>query len=206
MKKLFLAFLLFTATATFAQGFEGIIEFKKMSFMDTTLYRYYVKGNQVRIEEMGSKGKVSGVMLVDLAAKKVVALNMDRKLYMDVENKPATMNGKLEVNKKGGSKKVCGQDAKVWTVTNKDENTTVTYSVASGKYDFFVPLLKTLNRKDKTAVYFLQVSDNAGVFPVEAIEKAGNEVKTSLITTKIEKKPVDLSLFQVPKDFQKYQK
>lgn len=206
MKKLLLSALLFASAAASAQSFEGLIEFRKITPFDTTNYKYFVKGNNVRIEEVGSRGKVTGVMLVDLGSKKVTALNMDRKLFMDVENKPAAVTGKPEINKKGGSKKVAGIDCKVWTVKNPSENTEITYSVAPGKYDFFVPLLKTLNRKDKSASYFLQIPDNGSVFPAEAIEKSGNEVKMSLVTSKIEKKPVDATLFQVPKDFQKYQK
>lgn len=206
MKKLLFIFAtLFVFTAN-AQSFEGIIEFRKFSMLDTTLYRYYVKGNNVRIEEMGSKGKISGIMLVDINTKKVTALNVDRKLYMDVENKPATFTGKAEVNKKGAAKKVNGIDTKTWTVKNPAENTEITYSVTAGKYDFFVPLLKTLNRKDKAAVYFLQIPENTGVFPAEAIEKTGSDVKMSLVTSKIEKKQLDASLFQVPKEYQKYQK
>ncbi len=206
MRKLVLCSLLFVSAALSAQSFEGVIEFRKMTPFDTTNYKYFVKGNNVRIEEVGSKGKVTGVMLVDLAGKKVTALNMDRKLFMDVDNKPASVTGKPEVNKKAGNKKVAGADCKIWTVKNAAENTEVTYAVAPGKYDFFVPLLKTLNRKDKSAAYFLQIPDNSSVFPAEAIEKSGKEVKMSLVTSKIEKKPVESSLFQVPKDFQKYQK
>jgi hypothetical protein len=206
MKNIFFSFLLLVSAAASAQSFEGVIEFTKMTSIDTSHYKYFVKGNNVRIDEIGSKGKVTGVMLVDLAAKKVTALNIDRKLYMDVDNKPAQITGKPEINKKGGSKKVAGVDCKIWTVSNPTEKTEMTYAVAPGKYDFFVPMLKTLNRKDKAAMYFLQIPDNASGFPAEAIEKSGNEIKTSLVTSKIEKKTVDASIFQVPKDFQKYQK
>src|SRR5687768_11718041 len=106
-------------------------------------------------------------MLVDLIAKKVTALNADRKIYMDINNKKPEVKGKPEVNKTSSTKKVAGMDAKVWTVTNKDEATEVSYSVASGNFDFFIPLLESLNRKDKSAVYFQQISGNSKVFPVE---------------------------------------
>ena len=45
---------LFT-TMTQAQSFEGVIEFKKTSGPVVTSYKYYVKGDHVRIEEVSSK-------------------------------------------------------------------------------------------------------------------------------------------------------
>src|ERR1043165_5133225 len=57
-------------TFTAAAQFEGVIEFKKASTTDTTNYVYYVKGNQVRIDEIGSKShKIEGSFLVDMDAK-----------------------------------------------------------------------------------------------------------------------------------------
>ena len=55
MKNLFLSsFFLVLSTAIFAQAFEGVIEFKKLTTTDTINYVYYVKGAKVRIDEIGS--------------------------------------------------------------------------------------------------------------------------------------------------------
>jgi len=191
-----------------AQSFEGIIEFKKNTISDTISYRYYIKGNQIRIDDMGSKGKLTGTMLVDTKTNKVIALSPERKLYMDVENstKPGPA-GTPEVTKTTNTKKIAGYDCKQWRIKNKDENTEVSYWVAEGHFDFFIPLLKTLNRKDKMATYFLMVPDNGGVFPFEASERTlVRQEKGSLVTTKVEKKAIDAKLFDIPKDYQKYTK
>ena len=59
----------FSFTAV-AQSFEGVIEFKKSSNTDTTSYVYTVKGNQVRIDEIGSKShKVEGSFLASKSTK-----------------------------------------------------------------------------------------------------------------------------------------
>ena len=82
--------ILFAFTQTInAQSFEGVIEFKKSSSSDTSSYVYTVKGNQVRIDEIGSKSrKVEGSFLVDMDAKTMKFINHDRKLYGD-QNTPA---------------------------------------------------------------------------------------------------------------------
>ena len=41
----------------FSQTFEGVIEFKKASTIDTTSYVYYVKGENVKIDEIGTKSR-----------------------------------------------------------------------------------------------------------------------------------------------------
>lgn len=191
----------------FAQSFEGVITFKKNTLTDTTHYKYVIKGNNVRIEEMGSKGNTTGIMLVDLKAGKVVALSPDRKLYMDVENSAKVVTGNPEVTKTKNTKEIAGYKCTQWRVKNKEQDTEISYYVADGKFDFFVPLLKTLNRKDKMASYFLQIPDNSGVFPMEATERTLlRGEKASLVVTNVEKKTVDAKQFEIPADYLKYDK
>ena len=50
---------LFAITAAIqAQSFEGTIEFTKTTGPVVTNYKYYVKGDHVRIEELSSRGNV----------------------------------------------------------------------------------------------------------------------------------------------------
>ncbi|HRH36912.1 MAG TPA: hypothetical protein PK760_01120, partial [Flavobacteriales bacterium] len=44
-----------------AQGFEGVIEFTKTTGPVITNYKYYVKGDRIRIEEISSRGEVQGI-------------------------------------------------------------------------------------------------------------------------------------------------
>ena len=53
---LVLAFLA-GATLVSAQPFEGIIEFTKTTGPVVTTYRYYVKGDRIRIEVVGLDGQ-----------------------------------------------------------------------------------------------------------------------------------------------------
>ena len=58
-----------------AQNLEGVIEFTKTTGPVVTNYRYYVKGDRVRIEEISARGDVQGIMLVDTRDKTVFAIS-----------------------------------------------------------------------------------------------------------------------------------
>jgi hypothetical protein len=210
MKKHILVLFLFSAISvlSIAQPFEGVMDFNKISVVDTIKYRYYVKGNNVRIEEMNKKGVIAGIMLVDLAKGSILALSPDRKMYMEVPalSKPA-VTGKVEVNKTAGKKIINGYTCKLWRMRNKAENTEVSYWVAEDKFDFFNSLLKVLNRKDKLSVCFMQAPTVVGAMALEATERnLLRDFKNAIVTTKIEKKVLDASLFSIPAEYKKYDK
>ena len=50
-----------------AQSYEGSIEFKMETAKDTTTNIYYVKGNTVKLDQIGRKsGKVEGSFIFDI--------------------------------------------------------------------------------------------------------------------------------------------
>ena len=162
MKKLILSLIAVTlmivgfTKQTSAQAFEGMIEFKKASAIDTTSYVYYVKDDKVRIDEMGTKShKVEGSFLIDLKAKTMIALNTDRKLYTNQTPPSApVMKGMCNVKKGTNSKTVQGNKCNEYIVTNTEDATIITYYISDGKYSFFEPLLHLLNRRIKHQCIF----------------------------------------------------
>lgn len=198
----------FTFAAS-AQSFEGTIEFKKASTTDTTNYVYTVKGNMVRIDEIGTKShKVEGSFLIDLDSKTMKFLNHDRKLYGDQNTASAPIiKGNCVVKKGQNVKNIQGYKCVEYIVTNNEENTQITYYIADGKFSFFEKLLRQLNRKEKSAIYFLQITDIKNMFPMLSVQTdlSGKE-QTRLEVTKITKKEVDPSLFEVPKGYNKFEK
>jgi hypothetical protein len=210
MRKLTLsaiASLLFLAG--FSQSFEGTIEFKRILPNDTSVYVYVVKGQKIRIDELGSDGKtVQGSMLVNIADKKVTALSHDRKLYMDRPFKADdSPKAKLELDKSENSKFINGFKCNQWRVKNKDKDSEITYWVAEGGFDFFKPLLEVINRKDNFATFYLQLPETTGFFPMLAVERSLlRDEKGRLQVTKVTKKNVDASLLEVPKGYSKVDK
>jgi len=195
------------AYAANAQAFEGTIEFTKTTGPVVTNYKYYVKGDHVRIEEINSRGEVQGIMLVDTKDRTVYALSPERKLYMDVPNMRLPKDVKTEVKKTGEMKDIAGYKCEKWVVKSATEDRTITYWVAADEFTFFVPLLETLNRKDEQAVFFLEIDGATGVFPMLGVEQKldGSEV-SKLEVTKVTKGVQKATLFEVPGDYNKFER
>ena len=181
-----------------------------MTTTDTTRYIYYVKGDNVRIDEIGSRSnKVEGTFLLDLNAATMISLSHDRKLYMDQKpGNPVNIGGKPEVLNTKATKTVLGVKCKELVVNNKDENTTVKYYIGGSKFGFFVKMLKLMNRKDKPASYFMLVQKEAGDgFPYMSIQTDNTGKETGrLEVLKMEKKTIDQAMFAIPKDYHKFEK
>lgn len=198
----------FSLTAT-AQVFEGIIEFRKTSPTDTIDYLYYVKDNNVRVDEVGSRSKkVEGSFLVDLNAKTMKSVNHDRKLYMDQPTPSAPiLKGACTVAKGQNVKNLQGYKCTEQIVTNNTEGVTITYWLADGKFAFFDKLLRQLNRKDKQSVYYLQIPETKNMFPMLSIQTDLKGKETGrLEVTKITKKTLTPDTFDIPKGYTMFQK
>ncbi|MCB0429572.1 MAG: DUF4412 domain-containing protein [Flavobacteriales bacterium] len=197
-----------TVGASMADGFEGTIEFVKMTQTDTSNYVYYVKGDHIRIENT-VRGEVKGVMLVDLGEKSLLALSPERKLYMDVNNSPLNPGDKnnYEVMKTGNKKTIQGFECEQVRVRNKSQNTEVTYWLASGGFQFFPSLINTVNRKENTSIYYLVIDGFEDAFPFLTVENSLlREERTRMEVTKITKKSIDDKLFNVPDGYVKFEK
>lgn len=205
MKKLFFTLLLFGFIASsFAQSFEGVIDFRKTTGEEKVYYSYTVKGNKVRIDEKSEDGKsVIGTLLVDLNSKEILALSHDRKLFMKREAKTTErVAGSPKIIRSGNHRFIQGFDCEQWRVKNETEKTEISYWVTKGNYDFFLPLLGVLGRKDRFATYYLAIPDREGYFPVDAVERdiQRNE-KGRLEVLTITEKKLENSLFEVPKTY-----
>ena len=213
MKKYILQFIsvmvmgIFFSTVAPAQSFEGTIEFKRATSTDTTNYVYYVKGYLVRIDEIGTKShKAEGTFLVDMDQKTMKSLNHERKLYMDQSTPASPVTKGTCTVKKGEAKNLQGYKCIEYTVTNTEENTEISYWLAEGKFSFFEKLLRQLNRKDKSSVYFLQIPSIKNTFPMLSIQKSlDGKDQMRLEVTKIVKKEIDPSMFEIPKGYNKFE-
>ncbi len=205
MKKNFLCFFLLGCILTsFGQSFEGVIDFRKTNLAEKTYYSYTVKGNKVRIDEKTEDGAtIIATLLVDLSSKEVLALSHDRKLYMTREAKTTDrVAGSPKVIRSGNHRFIGESDCEQWRVKNEADNTEISYWVYKGNYDFFLPLLGILGRKDRFATYYLAIPDREGYFPVDAVERdAQRNEKGRLEVIKIEKKKLDDNLFVVPQSY-----
>jgi hypothetical protein len=210
------SFLLFIATGltilnTNAQSFNGTVDFKYATMKDTTNNVYIVKDKIIKLDQFSKKtGNIEGSFIFDLGVNTIKFVNPKRKVWGEHKSEtPAAIKGKCEVTKGTGSKTIQGLKCVDYTVKNTDENTIITYWVATDKLNFFMPVLKLWNRKDKQSVYFAQITGlSEGSMPLMSEEKQISDGKslTRLEVTKITKKMPDEASVSVPPEFTKFDK
>ena len=190
-----------------AKPFQGDITFDKTVGSLNLNYKYYVKDNMVRIEEINKKGSVDAIKIVNIETKKVIALSPERKLFLEAPLRSPAGNVKVEVNKTGNIKELLGQSCEEVVVINKEQDRKIIYWVSEGNYAFFIPMLEALNRKEKQAMYYLKIKGLENYFPMKSIEYvlSSGDVVSELTTKLINIESKDDALFSVPEDYTKFE-
>ena len=206
--KLLVASLTLSVMAV-AQSYEGSIEFKMETSKDTTTNIYYVKGKDVKLDQIGRKsGKVEGSFVFNTETNEIKFVNPVRKVWGEHKSEtPPIVKGVCVFTKGTNTKSIQGVKCVEYTVKNTEENTSITYWVAENKFSFFVPVIKLWNRKDKQSVYFNQIKDlPEGSMPLFSEEKQINDGKliTKLEVVKIGKKVPDDASLVVPPNYNKF--
>ena len=220
MKKLFLSFLVLIFIWPLAISrqhihsrqsvpFEGTIEFIQSNGIDTSCYKYYIKGNNVRIDDLDAETKkLDGSFLIDLTTKKITALSPGRHLYFyPPASLPLKPGGKPKAEQTGKTRRINGYVCRQWLVTDAQEGIKIYYWLAYDHFNFFDAMLKVLNRKNNFSEYYLQIPGTKGMFPILAIEEdmAGNkkgEMKAGRIITTT----LNGNLFQIPSGYTEFNK
>jgi hypothetical protein len=199
--------LAFVAAPSVRANFEGVIDFTKKTGNTEVKYKYFVKGDKMRIEDFGTDGTLQGIMLVDAGNNKVIGISPERKLWMDMPNNRQRKEVKLDVQKTNNTKEFAGYKCTEWKVTCKDEDRVISYWMANDQFTFFIPMLKTLNRADKLSLYFLRLNGADGMFPMLGEEKKSDgTLITTLKVSSVKKQALDASIFDIPQGYSKYDK
>ncbi|MFN8713513.1 MAG: DUF4412 domain-containing protein [Bacteroidota bacterium] len=204
LRKLFTIYFMLLAVLAGAQNFEGIIEFKKQQPGDSVNLVYSVNGNQVRVDEIRARShNIFRSFLLDLKAGSCIFINHAKKEWTQLGNtgKPV-VPASITVESTKESKSLFGNKCNKHIVKNTADNSSIHYYVSSGRYMFFVPMLELLNQREDFSTNYLALPVKDGSFPFLAVkyDAAGKEVGR-LEVTRIEKKVVSASVFDVPKDY-----
>ena len=207
-KRIFLlltGFLLFSPVLK-AETFEGFIKFNQYTSYDTTLLRYSVRNNKIRINKYDNEGRLIECLLVDTDKKRVIALNPQKKLYRPLELKEIKTTEKAknyDIIRSGNHKKINGVKCYQWRVRNRKNNTEIAYWVAEKKFGFFNDLIELLERTNKIYEFFSEIPGKKGMFPLLSIERTLlRKERQRLAVTEITSKTMDESLFEIPDDYQ----
>lgn len=190
--------------------FEGKIRFVQETVEDTLYYTYFIKENFVRLDVLDdckSCTKTDNYMIFDLSKNSITAVKPSRKMYISIPPKPYVDNKdqNFQIIKSKNNKKIQGYKCYQWRVKNKEQNTEVSFWVAQDNFNFFEDFLRLWNRSEKHAVYFLQIPENEGFFPMLSEERTTlREQKMTLRVMEISKQNLDPSMFNLPKDYKSY--
>jgi hypothetical protein len=187
-----------------SQNFEGLIEFKKQTGSNAVNYVYYIKGDKVRIDEFAPGTRtVEASFILDTKASTMIYLNHTRKMWgtRTPTSPTAAPAGCMAATTKN-SKEIFGYKCMEQTVTNAHDSTQISYFIAPGKFAFFAPMVKLLNRQENFSTYLLAITLKDGSMPLLAIEKDMKGVeKGRLEVTRIEQKVLAPALFDTPADY-----
>ncbi len=185
-----------------AQSFEGVVEMKTKSEQGSPTLTYMMKGGNARIEFESPRGK--GIMLHMGKEEKNYMLMTGMQMYMEIGGgagaEQAAEAKKPGIKKTGKTEKILGYDAEQIMVTTEDADHEVWAAKGIGEFVRFTGM----GRRQQQGAQWEGMAEFKGYFPLRIVskDKEGNE-KSSLEVTKIEKKPLDGSLFQIPSDYKK---
>lgn len=208
---IFLANLFESFSYSQPNTFEGEIIFVRETLTDTSYFSYKIKGDKVRIDELDNRLKTKNYMIINLDNPKIYAVNPTRKLYTKLPVQPWNHDNNpqsdFQVIKTDNYKYLNGYKCKQWRVRNKKENTEIAYWVADKDFAFFQKLLRLLNRSEKSSEFYLRIPETNGYFPMLSVERSMlREKKSKLEVIKLNKKSMDETLFEIPKDYKAFQK
>jgi hypothetical protein len=189
--------------------FEGTINFMQVNGTDTSMYKYSIKGNNVRVDNFDIRTKNNeGIYLIDLGAKKMTALSPVRKIYFDQPaGAPAKPAGTPKVTKTANIKKINGYNCTEYDVTDADESTKIVYWLSAGHFDFFNNMLQILNRKDKFSEYYLAIPNTQGMFPMVATQyDMSGAVKGAMKASDVVKGAQSDDTFKIPAGYKEFKK
>lgn len=206
MINFFISFLFFIGFPVSTQTFEGNISFVEQKLSDTVYYTYYIKGNFVRIDSYDRNQNQIRSIIIDLEKNEMTSLNHERKLFINKPVLPKMLNEEgFEIIKTGNTKMINGYRCYQWRVKNIDNNTEIAYWVTEGNFDFFIDMLKLFDETEKTSMYYLQIPNNTGYFPIVSEERTLlRHTRLRLEVLEINEEAVSSNIFTIPSDYKPF--
>lgn len=199
--------LLIFSTQLFSSPFEGVIYFQKMENKEVSYFRYYVKDDKVRIEDVNEGGILNGILLIDMEDVSLKMLSCSAQMYIDVPVAKESDKPKVKIDRTGEKKMISGIECELMKVVNTSNYSNFEFWISEGDYSFFIPMLKVLNRNDNIALAWLSSMMGSSYFPFEGVEysSTGKEV-TKLEVIEMKEKELESDLFEIPANYSIFEK
>jgi hypothetical protein len=187
-----------------ASQFNGVIHFQKIDGTDTTLFKYYVKDQFIRIEDLNANGDINGIMLINTEESTVILLSNSKKVFINVpisDKKPKKLN--LEIEKTNDEINVAGMNCVLWIAKDKTTQNKYEFLVHQNGYFFFNSMLRILNREEPIANVWLTMDVKDDYFPyVGATYSSTGELISKIEIINIIEDDLPVEMFIRPEDYQ----
>ena len=190
-----------------ANGFEGNITLVKQTFYDTTYYTYSVRENLVRIDEKNTKFQIMQSLIINLQDKKITALSPTQKLFTTIQtvSRSSILQKDFTVIKSEDFKVIDGQKCYLWRIRNPNLNIEISFWVFGSDFGFFnqvIDILSCTEDYSKYCLYFDQIPDSQGFFPMLMVEKTLlRDEKMKVSVQSIDRRKIDRRLFMIPNEY-----
>lgn len=182
-------------------SFEGEVDYKITTGDKSGDMNYLLKGKKMRMD-MDMEGH-SQSMIFDMPTRKMLMLMPEQKMYMTMdipENKQEAAKAKSEgkFTKTGKTETILGYKCEEWLYESKHGTTSIW--AASGLGNF----MGMGQKSGMGASAWTQMVKSKGLFPLRVTSKGANgKGEMSMEATKVEKRSLSDSLFEVPAGFKK---
>lgn len=208
MKKIYLSLLFsFVALIAWSQStFEGEVNYVKTTFSDTLYYTYLIKGDRVRINECNKYKTLVRAYIVNLKDKSIIVINPNTHIYTTIDPKKANDLSQMHIINTGNYKYINGYKCNQWRVKNIEQNTEITYWVASDNFDFYTAISKAAMPLEDYYFFYsaLPTAKLKGCMPMLIENKTLlRATKSTLSVISIKAHPVSDSVFSIS-EYQKF--
>lgn len=191
-----------------AGSFEGEVDMKMTTSNGKNMtMRYFVKGHKAMSKMDGEDGKFSGGGIYDLQTKQMIVILDKQKMYMVTQLHPEKFhydnNKHFKVTKTGRTLSILGHNCQEWDYTSDDDNGKVWLTPGIGNW-WGTQMAAQSDKLPEDQKSLVKMVVDEKLFPMkwETDDKSGNSRGTGEVT-KIEKKSLSSSLFEVPAGYKK---
>jgi hypothetical protein len=199
-KVLFIVFLMLLANKILA--FEGKILFVKENVFDTTHYCMYVKGNQIKLEQVNTEVENPEYYLVDIKANTLKIVNHSKKAYQSIKIIDQNTSNNIDIIKTHNSKDINGYKCYQWRIKNYKDDSEIAYWVTNNAFDFFDDFIRIIyNSNSIIGINFL-IPEMNGVMPINIVERSLLRIKrASLSVIEIKDTKIPDTIFNLPQNY-----
>lgn len=192
------------ATAAAAATFEGVVEYTVTSGKRSLPLRYTIKGDQV-LMEMNAETKDAFAAFYDVKTGQVKMLMHEQKMYMVVGGLDEAMEDvdiDASIEKTDRTETIAGYPCTLYIITERRGDTHEVWATTGlGRY---VSVADVQRNRGKDAGWSRLLAEEQG-FPLRVVTKnRRGRVVSTMEATRVEKKSIDSSVFEVPAGYTEF--